>query len=238
MSAIPSPEQALPRLGPMPRPGTKLYDFLFGLPLIVWYGVGFVHQAPALVHAIATIVSAHPDPQVLIDALAKAAALLFAAVLIGLVAVRRPASSGAKGFVPKAVAFMGAFLGVAILSLPHHTIAWPLQLLSTFLIFGGMGFAVYALLWLGRSISVMSEARSLVTGGPYALVRHPLYLGEEVALIGITMQFFSPVALAVLAMQIASQLVRMNYEEQVMADAFAEYADYASRVKRLIPGIY
>jgi protein-S-isoprenylcysteine O-methyltransferase Ste14 len=237
MSSLSSSEPAENGLALL-RPGTKLYDFLFGLPLIAWYGVGFVQQAPPLAHALASVVSAHPDPLVLLDALAKGAALLFAAVLIGLVALRRPATTGARGFVPKAVAFLGAFLGVAILSLPRHAFGWPLQLLSTALIFGGMGFAVYALLWLGRSISVMSEARQLVTGGPYALVRHPLYLGEEVALVGIMLQFLSPTALGVLALQMSFQLWRMRYEEQVMREAFPEYAGYATRVKRLVPGIY
>jgi protein-S-isoprenylcysteine O-methyltransferase Ste14 len=84
----------------------------------------------------------------------------------------------------------------------------------------------------------MSEARKLVTGGPYAIVRHPLYLGEETALIGIALQFLSPAALAVLAMQIGFQLYRMRFEEQVMREAFPEYAEYATRVKRLVPGIY
>ncbi|MGB8364726.1 MAG: methyltransferase family protein [Rhizomicrobium sp.] len=239
MTALPlsSSESAEPGLAPL-RPGTKLYDLLFGLPLIVWYGIGFVVQAPMLVRALATIASAHPDPLLLIDALAKGAALAFAAVLIGLVAIRRPATSGARGFVPKAVAFFGAFLGIVILTLPHQPVGWPLQLLSTLLIFGGMGFAVYALLWLGRSISVMSEARRLVTGGPYAYVRHPLYLGEELALVGITLQFLSPAAVAVLALQVIFQLNRMRYEEQVMREAFPDYAEYAARVKRLIPGLY
>lgn len=220
------------------RPGTKLYDFLFGLPLIVWYAMGFAAQAPMLLHELASAAGPHPQPLLLVDALAKIASLLFAALLIALVAIRKPASSGAPGFVPKAVAFLGAFLGIAILALPRQAIGWPLQIVSTVLALGGMSFAVYALFWLGRSISVMSEARTLVTGGPYALVRHPLYLGEETALIGIALQFLSPLALAILVMQIGFQLARMRFEERVMTDAFPDYADYARRVKRIIPGLY
>jgi protein-S-isoprenylcysteine O-methyltransferase Ste14 len=222
----------------VPQPGTKLYDFLFGLPLIAWYAAGFSAQAPMLLSDIATIASGHGRAALLLDAGSKGAALLFAAVLIALVVVRKPATTGARGFIPKAVAFLGAFLGVAILSLPHQTISWPLQLLSTVLVLGGMGFAAYSLMWLGRSISVMSEARNLVTGGPYGFVRHPLYLGEEVALIGLTLQFLSPMAVIVLAMQMALQLFRMGYEEEVMREAFPEYADYELRVKRLVPGLY
>jgi len=239
MTAIPaSPPQPVRSGSAIVRPGTKLYDFLFGLPLIVWYAVGFAQQAPALVHELASIAGPHSGPLVVIDALAKTAGLLFAALLVGLVAIRKPASSSARGFVPKAVAFLGAFLGIAILGLPRHAIAWPLQIISLALALGGMGFAVYALIWLGRSISIMSEARRLVTGGPYAIVRHPLYLGEETALIGLTMQFLSPVALGILGLQIGFQLYRMRFEEQVMREAFPEYASYETRVKRLIPGIY
>jgi protein-S-isoprenylcysteine O-methyltransferase Ste14 len=232
--------QAAPRRLPLLviKPGTKIYDFLFGLPLIVWYAAGFWAQAPTLIHELASIARPHPDPRILVDALAKGAVVVFAALLIGLVAIRKPASSGAQGFVPKAVAFLGAFLGVAILSLPRQPIGWPLRIFSTTLIVGGMSFAVYALLWLGRSISVMSEARRLVTGGPYAMVRHPLYLGEETALIGVTLQFLSPPALGLLVMQIGFQLYRMRFEEQVMREAFPEYDIYAVRVKRLIPGLY
>jgi protein-S-isoprenylcysteine O-methyltransferase Ste14 len=237
MSAILAPEQESTRPSIF-RPGTKPYDFLFGLPLIGWYALGFAAQAPLLLHEIATVASPHASALVLIDALAKSAALLFAAVLIGLVVLRSPATSTARGLLPKAVAFLGAFLGVGILNLPHQTIGWPLQLISALLILGGMGFSVYALLWLGRSISVLSEARNLVTGGPYGLVRHPLYLGEETALIGVTLQFLSPAALLILALQIAFQLYRMHFEEQVMSEAFPEYADYALKVKRIVPGVY
>jgi protein-S-isoprenylcysteine O-methyltransferase Ste14 len=239
MTALPvsTPETATPGLA-LPRPGTKFYDFLFGLPLAIWYGIGMYVQAPLLVHAVRALAAPHANPFAVIDILAKSAALLFAAVLIGLVVLRRPATSGAPGFLPKAVAFLGAFLGVLILCLPHQKIGWQLQLLSTVMIVSGTGFSIYALVWLGRSISVLSEARTLVTGGPYAFVRHPLYLGEETALIGLTLQFLSPMAVGVLLMQIGFQLYRMGYEEQVLTRAFPEYLAYAVRVKRILPGIY
>lgn len=219
-------------------PGTKLYDLLFALPLVAWYGIGFCVQAPLLLHTLAAVAKPHTDPLLIIAALSQGAALLFAAVLIGLVLVRRPASSGAKGFTPKAIAFLGAFLGVAILSLPRQKIGWELELASTALIMGGMTFAVYALIYLGRSISVLSEARRLVTRGPYAIVRHPLYLGEQTALIGVALQFLSPFAVAILLMQLGFQFMRMGIEEDVMRDAFPEYVHYAQRVKRIVPGLY
>jgi protein-S-isoprenylcysteine O-methyltransferase Ste14 len=58
---------------------------------------------------------------------------------------------------------------------PRHDLSIGLNLLSAGLIVVGHLLAVYALAWLGRSFSIMAEARRLVTDGPYAVVRHPLY---------------------------------------------------------------
>jgi protein-S-isoprenylcysteine O-methyltransferase Ste14 len=220
-----------------PRDGF-LKNFLFGLPLMGWYALGLISQAPQLAQECASLLHGHSDPLVAIDILSRGAVLLFAAVLIGLVAFRKPATAGAPGFMPKLIAFLGAFLGVAIVALPRAKIGWQVEVVSTTLILGGMGFAVYALLWLGRSISVLSEARNLVTGGPYGLVRHPLYLGEETALIGVAMQFWSPAAAAILLLQFGFQLMRMRNEEDVLRKAFADYATYETRVRRIVPGLY
>lgn len=218
--------------------GTRLYDFLFGLPLIAWYGYTFITLAPIMVSELRSITFPHPNFIILLDAFSKGTTLLFAAVLIGFVAIRRPATSGASGFMPKVVAFLGAFLGLVIVNLPPVPIPWEIQLLSITLIFSGMGFAIYALLWLGDAISVMPQARRLVTTGPYAMVRHPLYLGEETAILGILLQFLSPLAVLIFIMQVSFQLWRMRIEERVLQEAFSEYENYAKRVKRLIPWIY
>ena len=84
----------------------------------------------------------------------------------------------------------------------------------------------------------MAEARKLVTHGPYRLVRHPLYLAEEVATIGIFLQFLSWPAAAVLALHFGFQIARMLNEERVLGEAFPEYADYARRTARLMPGVW
>ena len=59
--------------------------------------------------------------------------------------------------------------------------------ISTLLLLGGNALAVLVLVQLGRSFSVMAEARRLVTSGVYRWVRHPLYLAEELAVIGIVL---------------------------------------------------
>jgi protein-S-isoprenylcysteine O-methyltransferase Ste14 len=85
---------------------------------------------------------------------------------------------------------------------------------------------------------MMAEARRLVTSGPYRLVRHPLYLAEELAVVGIFMQSLSLWTALILAVQIAFQLRRMHNEEAILAESFPEYAAYRQRTARLLPGIY
>ena len=94
--------------------------------------------------------------------------------------------------------------------------------------------------WLSRQLNdpYVAEARRLVTHGPYARIRHPLYLGEEIALLGIALEFISPWAIALLVCQWAFQLQRMQYEEQLLKGAFPEYETYIARTSRLIPGVY
>jgi protein-S-isoprenylcysteine O-methyltransferase Ste14 len=72
----------------------------------------------------------------------------------------------------------------------------------------------------------------------YGFVRHPLYLAEELAVIGIFMQSFSRWTALLLIAQIAFQLRRMHNEEVVLAETFHEYAAYRQQTARLIPGIY
>jgi protein-S-isoprenylcysteine O-methyltransferase Ste14 len=91
---------------------------------------------------------------------------------------------------------------------------------------------------LRRSFSVLPEARRLVTSGPYSLIRHPVYLSEEITLFGVMLQFVQPWAFLVFAIQLCFQFARIPFEERVLADAYPEYAEYSSRTARLLPGIY
>jgi protein-S-isoprenylcysteine O-methyltransferase Ste14 len=106
------------------------------------------------------------------------------------------------------------------------------------LLAGGLLFAIASLAFLGRCFGIFPDVRGLVMRGPYRLVRHPLYLGELTALLGIAIgsdRWLLTVPLWLIC--VALQLVRTAYEERSLRAEFPEYGPYAERTKRLIPGV-
>jgi len=95
--------------------------------------------------------------------------------------------------------------------------------------------AVFTLCFLGRSLSVMPEARQLVQSGPYGIVRHPLYLCEMLGTLAVFLQYRSLPALALLLLAFALQLKRAQWEEEVLARTFAGFAAYRLQTAFLIP---
>jgi protein-S-isoprenylcysteine O-methyltransferase Ste14 len=84
----------------------------------------------------------------------------------------------------------------------------------------------------------MAEARRLITSGVYRVIRHPLYLAEEVATIGGVIQYFSIWTAMLLLVQIVCQLRRMTNEETILTAVFPEYINYRRTTARIIPGLY
>jgi len=97
------------------------------------------------------------------------------------------------------------------------------------------GWLFVSVLFLGRCFGVLPEARALVTGGPYRLVRHPVYLGEIGACTGLALAAPSPANTAALVGLIVAQAVRMRLEEGALTVAFPQYAEYAASTPRLLP---
>jgi len=99
--------------------------------------------------------------------------------------------------------------------------------------------AVWSLGTLRRSLSVIPEARRLVTNGPYRLVRHPLYLFEILAALAVLAGTPGAIATATFVVLVALQMIRARLEEGLLGSAFEEYAGYAARVRyRLIPRVW
>src|SRR5438876_7950606 len=98
----------------------------------------------------------------------------------------------AAGWQPRVTALLGAFLFmVSLVWLKKPELGIASHLTSAAFLATGTALMLALLPRLGKSFSIMAEARALVTSGPYAMVRHPLYAAELLATIGLLIQFFS-----------------------------------------------
>jgi protein-S-isoprenylcysteine O-methyltransferase Ste14 len=105
----------------------------------------------------------------------------------------------------------------------------------------GVAVAIWARLILGRSWGMPMSTHSaptLVRGGPYVRVRHPIYAGLLLAMVGSTLA--SGIGwLIALAVTMVYFMYALRVEESDLRGSFPrDYPDYAAHTKRLIPFIY
>lgn len=86
----------------------------------------------------------------------------------------------------------------------------------------------------------MSQGRpdELVTSGPYAVTRNPMYMGHLIFLTGLTLATRSPVSLAVTAGLVHWFDERARTDHRRLVTIFGPpYEEYAARVPRWLPGL-
>ena len=101
--------------------------------------------------------------------------------------------------------------------------------------FVGALVSIWAISHLRRSFGLRTAVRTLVTSGPYARVRHPLYVGEIVHICGIAILSGTPVGLYLFVSAVALQVVRARVEEQKFLRTLPEYEGYLARTGFLWP---
>jgi protein-S-isoprenylcysteine O-methyltransferase Ste14 len=195
-------------------------------------------------------------------AVALAAYALYLALAVGLraaIQLRRTGSSGIKRVSGSpgspewlaGVLFLVAIaVGAAAPVLALADVVEPIAALDTTtvhalgiaLFAGGLAATLAAQLAMGASWRVgvdHGERTELVTTGPFALVRNPIYAAMLPTSLGLTLMVPSVVAIAglaalVLALEIQVRIVEEPYLRHVHGSA---YADYAARVGRFFPGV-
>jgi protein-S-isoprenylcysteine O-methyltransferase Ste14 len=96
---------------------------------------------------------------------------------------------------------------------------------------------IYARLSLGRSIGFVPANRGIVTTGAYRFVRHPIYTGVFIAMLGFVLRSYTPLNLIMAATIVALFMTKSVVEERFLS-ADPEYAVYLRHVRwRWIPGI-
>jgi len=131
------------------------------------------------------------------------------------------AMPGVGALLPFALLFSAPARFVVQSSTLHHGVFWAMTLATAMTIWG---------IWnLRGSFSITVEARKLVTTGPYRFVRHPVYLGEIMAALAVTVWRFSVINLALFCLFTALQMVRARMEETKLELNFPEYRKYSEK---------
>ena len=101
-------------------------------------------------------------------------------------------------------------------------------------------FSRYSLGKQATPTLVIIDDHQLITRGIYKYVRHPIYGGSIIGLIGfglVTQSILVSISIFVLYFKILND--RAKYEEKILADEFGdEYIEYMKNSKKLIPFVY
>src|SRR5579872_999582 len=194
-----------------------------------------VFVAGQLANLSASVTSAH-TPSDYLFVLRQLLALAYFAMLVVLYAARQPARGTDHRLAVIFIAFTGTFSAIGASFLPggirRDWLILPGDVLAT----AGLAYSVWALAYLRRSFSIIPEARRLVTGGPYGLSRHPVYLGEIATAVGVNLATAGWLGGLAIVYFIGAELLRMRWEERVLSRAFPQdYPAYAVRVPRYFP---
>ncbi len=133
------------------------------------------------------------------------------------------------------VALGGTF---TVLLVRPATTAIGLESVGIALQITGTLFAIYGKVFLGRSFGLVAANRGIVSGGPYRIVRHPIYLGYLATHVGFLLANWSPRNIALYIVIYFFQFSRILSEERILGED-ESYRAYCQRVRyRLIPSIF
>jgi protein-S-isoprenylcysteine O-methyltransferase Ste14 len=152
------------------------------------------------------------------------------------------ATRGSRGMRTRPPGLIIAVLGVVLLRVfrtDDLAVRSPvLEGVGTLLFVAGLAVAVWARLHLGRNWGMPMTTKDepeLVTSGPYRLVRHPIYSGILLGLLGTALAT-NLYWLIIAGVMGAYFLYSAKVEERLMTAAFPSvYPSYRARTKMLIP---
>jgi protein-S-isoprenylcysteine O-methyltransferase Ste14 len=151
---------------------------------------------------------------------------------------RGPAVATSGLSLASVVAVIATFAPFPFPLLHQRPSGLAVQVIADALLVAGTTWAVWALRSLGRNVSIIAQAREVAERGPYRLVRHPLYLGEMISLLGLAVAAGSLAAFAAWAAFVAMQVYRARREEHVLLAALPGYHAYRARTAALVPGVF
>ncbi len=177
----------------------------------------------------------------LMELLRHSLMLGFLLLVVAAYLTRTHAAVPARGFWEKVfplLVLFTTFIGMSFLG--RSAAPQRLDLVATGLLFTVLGnsISLWALWHLRGSFAIMAEARPPVTSGPYRYIRHPLYLGETLAMLGLCLAIGTVPALLFWALWTGMQVMRARVEETKLSSEFADYKVYRQRTQFIFPGLY
>ncbi|MDH6197565.1 protein-S-isoprenylcysteine O-methyltransferase Ste14 [Mycobacterium frederiksbergense] len=139
--------------------------------------------------------------------------------------------------------FLVAMIVVSVLD---HRFGWSavpagLSILGDVLLAAGLGISMLVVAQNGYAAAnvIVESGQTVVTTGLYRLVRHPMYAGNVIMMLGIPLALGSYWGLVLMLPGLAILAMRILDEEKMLCAELDGYAEYMQRVHyRLAPGVW
>lgn len=201
------------------------------VPLSIGFGALSVAE-------VITLLSEGGQRSALLPTVSAALTSAFYALIVWAYFRRGPAITTSRVTLALAAAPVATFLPFAMPFVATGTGSGGTLVLGNTLLVLGLVWSVWSVKCLDRSLSMVPQARVLVDHGPYSVVRHPLYLGEIVAMLGLALTLGGPVPLVLWLTLVGLQCYRATQEESLLTTFLPGYLAYRDRTARVLPGLY
>jgi protein-S-isoprenylcysteine O-methyltransferase Ste14 len=141
------------------------------------------------------------------------------------------------------LAFAVMYFGIGSAVIPGRVPTWfPGQRVAGALVIVAGGALVTSALVYCRSWrfrATLGKNHQLATGGPFRIVRHPIYMGLNLLAFGTALWVPTVIVWAAFVLMAIGSDLRARAEETLLAHAFGlSYREYCARTRRFVPGIY
>ena len=142
-----------------------------------------------------------------------------------------------------ALAFAVMYFGIGRAVIPGRVPSWfPGQrVVGSMVIAAGAALMVWALVYFRswRFRAQLDTKHELADGGPFRLLRHPIYMGLNLLALGSAIWVPTAIMWAAFGLMAIGSDLRARAEETLLEQAFgSRYREYCARTRRFVPGIY
>jgi protein-S-isoprenylcysteine O-methyltransferase Ste14 len=141
------------------------------------------------------------------------------------------------------IAFAVMYFGIAIAVFGHRVPVWfeSQRAVGTGVIAVGVVLMVSAMVhfrsWRFRA--TLDKGHQLATGGPFRILRHPIYMALNLLALGSAIWVPSPILLVAVILMAIGGVLRGRAEERILLEAFGDsYRAYCGRTARFLPYVY